>query len=372
MSPKVSYGYLPVQLDPVKPLGSAILREWTQELKHGAFTLGPAVERLERAWAETCGTKYAVGVNSGTDALIIAMKALGVGPGDEVITCPNTFVATVGAIRAVGAKPVFVDAGPDYLIDQTWLSNAITQQTKVFMPVDLTGNPVNTGMGIWRGIVIRDACQSIGATFGGVSSGWASDLAAYSLHPLKNIHACGDGGMIVTNENTLAEFARLYRNHGLKDRDTVVMPGINSRLDTLQAIAGWHMLQRLEEITGARIANARVYDVGLAGISQVTIPPRPGPHIRQVFHTYVIEVEDRTALQADLFAHGIETKINYPVPIHLQPGYAYLGYKRGDFPNVERQAERILSLPIHEYLTREQIDYVVEMIHGFYTNEYSP
>lgn len=364
---KVPYGYLPVQLDPIQPLGAAILAEWAQELERGAFTLGPAVERLEEAWAHVCGVKHAIGVNSGTDALIIAMKALAVGKGSKVATCPNTFVATVGAIIAAGATPVFFDSGPDYLMQKKL---SVEGDLKAVLPVDLTGNPVPfTGWDCGDSkvpLTVRDACQSIGATISGLSSGKLSRVACYSLHPLKNIHACGDGGMIVTDDDEIAEFARLYRNHGLKDRDTVVMPGINSRLDTLQAIAGWHMLQRLEVITETRIAHAKAYDAGLAGIPQVTIPPRPGPNIRQVFHTYVIQVEDRAALQADLAAHGIETKIHYPIPVHLQPGYAYLGYKRGDFPNVEYQAERILSLPVHEYLRREQIDYTIDRIRDFY------
>ena len=369
---RVPYGYLPIQLNPDRPLGQAILEEWRQELARGFFTLGPAVERLENAWAEVCGVKHAIGVNSGTDALIIAMKALGVGPGDEVITCPNTFVATVGAIVAVGARPVFVDAGPDYLLNMGQVAKAKNKWTKAILPVDLTGRPAVHG---WREVeamgapyIIRDACQSIGATYNGVSSGRFAHIAAYSLHPLKNVHACGDGGMIVTDNEAWARWIRLYRNHGLDGRDTVVIPGINSRLDALQAIAGWHILQNLEQITKRRNLNVAQYREGLVGIEEVLLPTLdpPGTSVRQAYHTFVVQVERRAELMPYLTQHGIETKIHYPIPVHLQWGYAYLGYQRGDFPVVESQAARILSLPIHEYLVEEQVDYVIGRVRAFY------
>ena len=368
---QVPYGYLPIQLQPDQPLGKAILEEWRQELERGFFTLGPAVERLETAWARYCGVKHAIGVNSGTDALIISMKALGIGPGDEVITCPNTFVATVGAIVAVGAKPVFVDSGPNYLLDTEKMAKAINGNTKAVIPVDLTGKPVDDGLrtmfnfGAPPPYIIRDACQSIGALYAGSPSVRWSALAAYSLHPLKNVHACGDGGMIVTDNDDWAAFARLYRNHGLKDRDTVIIPGINSRLDTLQAIAGWHILQDVERITLKRNENATQYREGLAGLEQITLPPVDAG-IRQAYHTFVILVERRDELKAWLLEHGVQAAIHYPVPVHLQPGYAYLGYHRGDFPNVEYQADHQISLPIHEYLKEEQIVYVIEQIREFY------
>ena len=368
---KVPYGYLPIQLDPNRTLGQAILNEWREELSRCYFTLGPAVERLETAWAQYCGVKHAIGVNSGTDALIISMKALGIGPGDEVITCPNTFVATVGAIVALGAKPVFVDAGPDYLIDMVPVYSWVGSKTKAVIPVDLTGRPSVHG---WRGLkgqrpfIIRDACQSIGATYNGTSSGRMAHLAAYSLHPLKNVHGCGDGGIIVTDNDEWAEWIRLYRNHGLKDRDTVMVPGINSRLDTLQAIAAWYILQDVENITTKRNHNAAQYREGLAGIEEVTLPPLdpPGTAVRQAYHTFVILAERRDHLKAWLLERGIQVAIHYPVPVHLQKGYQFLGYRKGDFPNVEYQADHMLTLPIHEYLTEQQIDYVIDQIKSFY------
>lgn len=370
---RVPYGYLPIQLAPERPIHQRIMEEWKAELTRGQFTLGPAVERLEAEWAKVCGVKHAIGVNSGTDALIIAMKALGIEVGDEVITCPNTFVATIGAIVAVGAKPVFVDAGSDYLMDSSLVAYAIGSgiyhRLKAILPVDLTGSPWHQYPDSNAVPFIRDACQSIGATINGVSSGKFAAMSAYSLHPLKNVHACGDGGIIVTDNDALAKWIRLYRNHGLKDRDTVEIPGINSRLDTLQAIAAWHMLQGLEQITAARVAHAALYDELLEAIEGVTIPPRLGSHIRQVFHTYVVQVDRRAELVQYLAEQGVETKIHYPIPVHLQPGYAFLGYKRGDFPVVEHQAEHILTLPVNEYLTVEQIGYVAERIRDFYARE---
>ena len=269
---------------------------------------------------------------------------------------------------------MFVDAGPDYLIDMEAVAREMSYTPfKVIIPVDLTGRPVvhrfrELAASVVRPFILRDACQSIGATYNGSPSARMSDITAYSLHPLKNVHGCGDGGMIVTDNDVWADWVRLYRNHGLCDRDTVVIPGINSRLDTLQAIAAWHMLQDLDAITWRRSWNARQYREGLRAIEEVTLPPLnpPGTSVGQVYHTFVVQVERRTELINFLAQEGVEAKIHYRVPVHLQPGYRYLGYKRGDFPNVERQADRILSLPIHEFLTEGQIDHVIEAIARFY------
>lgn len=374
---RVPYSYLNIQLAKGTALHDTILAEWAEVLESGLFTLGPAVGRLEKAWAEYVGTKHAIAVNSGTDALIIAMKALGIGPGDEVITCPNTFVATVGAIVAVGAKPVFVDAGPDYLMDIEQINKVHTPHTKAVLPIDLTGKPasdftdVPVDLAIMANLekplyIIRDACQSIGARMFGKSSGKFADLAAYSMHPLKNVHASNDGGMLVTDNDEWASFARLYRNHGLSDRDHVDIPGINSRLDTIGAVAAYHVLKNVEDITLKRNANAKQYDAGLKNIRQVTLPPRPGPEVRQAFHTYVVLTERRDELKAYLLDKGVQCAIHYPIPVHLQKGYAYLGYKKGDFPVVEYQAEHQLTLPIHEFLEPDQIEYVIECVKDFY------
>jgi dTDP-4-amino-4,6-dideoxygalactose transaminase len=238
--------------------------------------------------------------------------------------------------------------------------------------VDLTGRPAVHGWrdaGLYDTWILRDACQSIGATYNGQSSAKLSHIAAYSLHPLKNIHACGDGGMIVTDNDDWAEWMRLYRNHGLADRDHVTVAGINSRLDTLQAIAAWHLLEELECITARRNANARQYRQGLEALApEVLLPPLdpPGSSVRQAYHTFVVQVSERERLMAFLADRGIESKIHYPIPIHLQKGYEFLGYRRGSLPKAEAQADRILSLPVHEYLTESQIEYVVDSVRTFY------
>lgn len=363
---KVEYAYLQQQFGQEDALVKDILRDITDELRRGYFTLGPWVQKFEEAVCQKYGVRHCVGVNSGTDALILSMKALGVGPGDTVLTAPNTFVATVGAICAVGARPMFVDVDDCYQMD---LEQAVHRRVKCGIPVHLTG--LARDLNAWP-LTIHDAAQAIGASQRTAHAIMGRSVAnfglasCFSLHPLKNIHVWGDGGFITTNDDALDKDLRLLRNHGLYDRDTVVMPGLNSRLDSLQAIVGWHMLKRVDEINERRRINAARYDAGLREIPlAVVIPPRNSAYY-QVFHTYVIQVERRTELQAFLAERGIETKVHYPVPVHMQPGFKHLGYHKGDFPVCEAQADRILSLPIHEYLTEQEIDYVIEAFHSFY------
>jgi dTDP-4-amino-4,6-dideoxygalactose transaminase len=342
-----------------------------QGLQRAQFILGPEVQSFESRFARFCSTNYALGVNSGTDALFLALKALEVGPKAEVITVPNTFVATVGAIVQAGAKPVFVDVNEEYNMDVRLIERVITKKTKAILPVHLTGNPSDMpGMldiakryGLY---VIEDAAQAVGASIEGKSVGSFGTAGCFSLHPLKNLNVCGDGGLLVTNSEAIYEKARLLRNHGLKNRDEVELYGFNSRLDTLQAIIATWVMDQLETITEARIKNAKKYDEGLSEMTPyIKIPPRRN-HVRHVFHTYVIQAMDRDKLMAYLGQHGIETKVHYPIPIHLQKASRYLGYKEGDFPVCEKQAEEILSLPVHQYLEKEQLDYVIDRIKKFY------
>lgn len=379
---KVEYAYLTQQFAQGDALTKDIFRDIQEELRRGYFTLGPWTEKFELAVCEKYGVKHCVGVNSGTDALILSMKALGVGYGDTVLTQPNTFVATVGAICAVGARPMFVDVDETYQMD---LEQGLHRKVKCAIPVHLTGLARDTN-GAWP-LVINDAAQAIGAsqkkdsiyypqTLTNLHRGSGPPLdhsvanfqhvSCFSLHPLKNIHVWGDGGFITTNDGALAKDLRLLRNHGLLDRDTVVVPGINSRLDSLQAIVGWHMLKKVDEINEQRRANAARYDAGLREIPRVVVPPRD-PAYYQVFHTYVVTVEDwRDELIRHLASQGVEAKIHYPKCIHEQPGFKYLGYRRGDFPVAEWQADHQISLPIHEYLSEDQIDFVIDQIADFY------
>jgi dTDP-4-amino-4,6-dideoxygalactose transaminase len=343
-----------------------------QELaQSGDFVLGAAVEEFERRFMGLCGTVHAIGVNSGTDALFLSLKALGVGPGDEVITVPNSFVATVGAIVAVGAKPVFVDVNGEYTMDAEQVEGAITPRTRAVLPVHLTGNPADmpaiTDIARRHGLaVVEDAAQAVLAAVDGKPAGTWGDAGCFSLHPLKNLNVWGDGGVVVTRSAELCEKLRLLRNHGLATRDEVVMFGYNSRLDSLQALVASRAMDGLYAITEKRVANARRYDRAFADLGEcVTVPPRR-PNVRQVFSTYVVRARDRDGLLAHLLKAGIEAKVHYPVPLHLQPAAACLSYRKGDFPVCEEHCRTIITLPVHQHLTPEEIDYVIERVREFY------
>lgn len=369
---KVSYNYLNQQFDPYGVLVDRIIDDIRSLVRSGEFTLGSQVKEFEKKFAEICGVKYAIGINSGTDALILILKALGIRPGDEVITVPNSFIATANVVLLVGAKPVFVDVDDEYLMDTDLAKEAITKKTMAILPVHLTGNPVFMpallGLnGIYARYIylIEDAAQAIDAKIHNKEVGNWGIAGAFSLHPLKNMNVWGDGGMVTTNSNDLAQKIRLMRNHGLASRDDCVMAAGNCRLHTIQAVVALRLMGDIREVSDRRIANAALYDSLLKDVDGVVIPPRY-PSKRQVYHTYVIQVDRREELIKFLAENGVETKIHYPVPIHLQKPYAELGYKKGDFPKCESQAERILSLPIHQYLTDKQIQYTAGLIRSFY------
>ncbi|ARJ66515.1 transcriptional regulator [Magnetospirillum sp. ME-1] len=335
----------------------------------GEFVGGAVIEALEAELAVATGTRFAVALNSGTDALILGMKALGIGPGDEVITPPNSFVASTAAIVALGATPVFADVRDDQNIDPAAMEAAITPRTKAVMPVHLTGRMADMApiMDIARrhGLaVVEDAAQSIGSRYDGTLSGGFGHIGCFSAHPLKNLNAAGDAGFLVTNDEQVASRVRLLRNHGLIDRNTVVEFGTVSRLDVLQAEYLRFRLTRLDRVIEARRANAALYRAALAGLPVVNPPCRDVEF--NTFHVFMIQAERRDALQKFLAEKGVGTGIHYPVPIHLQPAAASLGYKPGSMPVTEAQAGRILSLPINQYITAEDIDYVCAGIREFY------
>ena len=372
---KVPYNYLAQQFDVDGALVNGILGDIKELVRTGEFTLGPPVKEFEEKFAALCGVSHAIGINSGTDALILILKALGIGPDDEVITVPNSFIATSNAILFVGAKPVFVDVDDEYLMDINLVKAAITPKTKAILPVHLTGNPVfmpdlmdlrlHTGTYEISPYIIEDAAQAVDAQINGKKVGGWGVAGEFSLHPLKNLNVWGDGGMVTTSNGELAEKIRLMRNHGLASRDACVMAAGNCRLHTIQAVVGLRLMSDVRKISDKRIANAALYDKCLKNVVGVVIPPR-SPSKRQVYHTYVIQVDRREALIRFLAKNGVETKVHYPVPIHLQKSYLELGYKKGDFPVCEAQAEKILSLPIHQYLTETQIHYVAGLIWSFY------
>ena len=363
---KVPFSYLDKQFANIAP----ILRSIKAVVKRGDFTLGREVAEFEAKFAKVCGTKYAVGVNSGTDALFLSLKALGVGAGDEVITMPNTFIATAGAIAASGAKPVFVDCNAEYVIDPDKISAAVTPRTKAIMPVHYAGHPADMPRILeiakkYNLDVIEDACQGISSAIDGRVAGSFGAAAGFSLHPLKNINVWSDAGVVTTNSEAVFRKLLLLRNHGMKNRDEYEAFGYNSRLDTVQAAVGLHIIRQLDRITSKKIEHAGLFDKALKTVPQVTVPPRRSG-VKYVFHLYIIQAERRDELLAHLNRHGIEAKVHYPIPLHLQNCCRHLGYPAGSFPVAEAQAKKIITLPAHQHLSRKQIEFTVDKIKEFY------
>jgi dTDP-4-amino-4,6-dideoxygalactose transaminase len=338
-------------------------------LQRTNFILGDEVDQFEKAFASYCDTAYAVGVDSGTSALELLLKAYDIGPSDEVITAANTFIATVLAISYVGATPILVDADPDtYAIDPKLLENAITPRTKAIMPVHLFGHPADMDpiMEIAHRhdlIVIEDASQAHGARYKGRRVGSLGHAAAFSLYPAKNLGAYGDAGVIVTNDPELVRKVRLLRNYGSIEKYHHLIRGFNRRLDTIQAAVLCVKLPHLDKENSSRRQMAAQYDRLLANLP-VDIPTTASG-MEHVYHLYVIRSENREALQAHLGEAGIATGIHYPIPIHLQPAYKDLGYKAGDFPVTELYADQILSLPMYPGITPEAVDYTGASIESF-------
>ncbi len=364
---KVPYSYLQDQF--ANP--EAIFEDIRGLITSGKFTLGPAVTEFETRFAELCGTRHAIGVGSGTDALFLSLKALGIGPGDEVITAANTFIATAGAIATTGATPVFVDCTDDFNIDPNLIEAAITDRTKAILPVHYTGNPAHMSLILsiarkWDLPVVEDACQSIGATINDRPVGSFGISGGFSLHPLKNLNVWGDGGVIVTNSDEMDRQARLLRNHGLKNRNEVTCFGYNSRLDSLQAIVGNRMIDDVNWINQRRIIHANRYTDAFSDLTDLIKTPPKRPADRHTYHLYILQATDRDDLCTYLKRQGVDTKIHYPIPLHLQEASKDLGYKLGDFPVAERQANAVLSLPVHQHLNHEQIDYTIECVRRFY------
>jgi dTDP-4-amino-4,6-dideoxygalactose transaminase len=355
----------------LKGQGRQLLPEYEAALasvvERAAYVMGPDLRDFETAFAEFCACPYAVGVSSGTDALILAYKAAGVGPGDEVIVPANTFVATIEAVAHTGATPVLVDCLPDTAnIDPSAVEAAVAERTKAVVPVHLFGQPADmdavAAVAEKHGLtVIEDACQAHGATHKGRPAGSLGTIAAFSFYPGKNLGALGDGGAVTTADTQMAETVRILRNHGDKSKSEHVVVGYCFRLDNLQAAFLQIKLRHLPEWNKARRAAAKRYDQLLAGVAGVT-PMIERPDVEAVYHLYVVQVDDRDAVRAKLDEAGIGTGVHYPTPIHMQPAYAHLGHKQGAFPVAERLSGRILSLPMFPEITPEQIDYVVERL----------
>ena len=341
------------------------------------YILGREVEALEKDIAAYIGTRFAIGCASGSDALLLAFMAQGIGVGDEVITTPFTFVATAGSIARLGARPVFVDiTGEDFNIDATRIEAAITPRTRAIVPVHLFGlSAAMTAIqqvACDRGIaVIEDAAQAIGGTYQDRALGNIGQIGCFSFFPSKNLGGAGDGGILTTNDEEVADRLRVLRVHGSRKKYQYELLGMNSRLDTLQAAVLRVKFQYLEEWVAARRRNAqryrRIFD-GCALRERVTLPTDPDGS-RHAYNQFVIRVGKRDRLRAYLAECGIPTEIYYPSPLHLQPAFRYLGYSRGDFPVAERASEEVLALPIYPELTDHQQLAVVEAIAEFYRNE---
>lgn len=331
-------------------------------IDRGDYILGEAVERFEEEFARYCETDSCIAVDSGTSAIELALRAAGVGPGDEVIVPANTFIATALGVYHAGATTVLVDVDPvTYNLDPDLFAKAITPRTKAVIPVHLYGQPaamdeINEIAAQHGLIVVEDACQAHGSFYNGRRAGSLGAIAAFSFYPGKNLGACGDGGAVTTSNPEFAEKLRLLRNYGQKQKYHHLMKGFNRRLDTLQAAILRVKLQRLDEWNQSRNRAALRYADRLGSIGLAT--PQVAAGNQHVWHLYVVEVEDRAGVMKALDAARIQTGVHYPIPIHLQPAFADLGYGPGTFPVTEAASNRILSLPMHAKLTDSEIDRV--------------
>lgn len=353
-----------------KPVDSAI----SEVISNSRFIHGSEVVMFEREFAAYLGAKYCIGVNSGTDALILGIRALGLQSGDEVIVPAHTFIATALGVTENRLKPVFVDMDPhDSGISIPDLRKKITLKTKAIIVVHLYGRPDKldeiaeiiraTGRNIH---LIEDACQAHGAEHKEKKAGSRGIFSTFSFYPGKNLGAYGDGGAIVTSSDELAGKFRLLREYGQKEKYVHETLGVNSRLDTIQAAVLRVKLEKLDGWNSKRRTNATYYSEKLVYLSRYIQTPKDFPDRKSVFHLFVIEADRRNELHKFLNDRGIQTLIHYPIPLHLQGAFSYLGYKKGDFPNAEKSAARILSLPMYPELTKKQIDFIVSAIGEFY------
>lgn len=348
-------------------LSAFIFEQWRHVLDSGDFVLGDEVSRFETWMSERCDGAHTISMNSGTDALFLALRALGIGPEHEVITCSNTFVATVGAIVAVGARPVLADVGSDELINVDTIAPLLTAQTKAVIPVHLRGRPVDIDsiLALCRphGVaVVEDCAQAIGTTIKGHQVGTSSDAAAFSLHPLKTFGGLGDGGVLVTTNPKIAAYAKNARNHGLQTRDESVVFGINSRLDSLQAAVLNIKTQHVDQWLRRRREIAAFYDEALAETTTGTDlgGRRPGSS----YYHYVVKSRKRGELQQHLAKHNIQTAIHYPIPVHLQQAWLR-SQPSVALPTTERLTQEILTIPCHHHLSDGDVEKIVMAIRGF-------
>lgn len=385
---KVPFSYLTLEAQARKLLIDDIFAEMRQVVEKGDFTLGEQVAEVEETFAKVVGGQYAVAVRSGTDALYLTLWALGVGPGDIVAMPANTHYATAGAVCQIGARPAFSDVSDDpedmFLLPSEGKTRPrfpLSEKVKAVIPVcwggDVPGYPMHriplvrtqdadqkTPAIYATPFVILDAAQAVGATYKGIPLGSMGTAACFSFHPLKNIHAWGDAGMVTTTSLPLAARIRALRNHGLLDRDNCLEPGMNGRMETMQAVVIKHFMKVLPEVLEKRRKLARLYDEGLATIKGVRVPAR-SQLVGHTYHLFQIQAERRDALQTFLRQHEVETKVHYPKPLYLQPAFRQFG-EMGGCPVTEMQSRYILSLPCHEYMEMPEVEFVVGRVREFY------
>jgi dTDP-4-amino-4,6-dideoxygalactose transaminase len=353
-----------------RQIESEVLPVVTEAMQNGAFIGGPQVSGFEEEFAAFCDSRYCVGVGSGTDALRFALMAAGVGGGHEVITVPNTFIATTEAISQTGARPVFVDVDPQTCnLDPEKIEAKITARTKAIVPIHLYGQPADmdpiTEIADRHGLaVVEDACQAHGALYKDKKAGSMGLAGCFSFYPGKNLGAFGEGGAVVTQEERTAETIRMIRDHGQNKKYYHDVEGYNGRLDAIQAGVLRIKLKRLAAWNESRRKNAAYYNERLSDIPGIQLPVE-ADYARSVYHLYVIHTDRRDAMQQFLADKGIATGLHYPKPLHLQNAYAHLGLAEGAFPAAENSARHLLSLPMFAELTRDQMDYVADSIKEF-------
>jgi len=352
-----------------KPIKKELTQAFKKVFNNGQFILGEEVKQFESEVASYVGVKYGIGVSNCTNALLLSLKALGIGSGDEVITTPFTFVATAEVIAILGAKPVFCDIDPKtFNINPEKIPEKITNKTKAILPVHLYGQPADmdkiTNIARVHNVkIVEDMAQALGAVYKDKRVGSFGDTSAISFFPTKNLSALGDAGMVLTNDDGLASRLRALRVHGASKKYQHEFLGYNDRLDELQAAFLRVKFRYMDEWNAIRKKIALRYNDGLKDV--VTIP-HIAPQNQTIYHQYTIRTPGRDELQQYLNKKKIATAIHYPIPLHLQPAFRYLGHKEGDFPESEKAAREVLSLPIHHNLTDKEVDYVITTIRKFF------
>ena len=365
---KIKHNYLSEQFKDSKKIFKLI----DKTVKYNDFTLGKYVDLFEKEFCKYQRVKYAVGVGSGTDAIFLSLKALGIKEGDEVITPTYSFYATAGAIATSGAKPVFIDVKDDLNIDENKIEKKITKKTKAIVPVHWSGRICNMNKILnlakkYKLHVIEDACHAILAhDYKKKYAGNFGICGCFSMHPLKNLNVWGDGGIITTNNKKLYDKLRLIRNHGLIDRNNCKIYGYNSRLDTIQAAVGIEMIKKINSITKARIKNAKYLNSKLKSIKQIKLIQEKD-NCRSVYHLYQFFCENRDKLNKYLRKNKIDSKIHYPKPLHLHDAAKVFNYKKGQFKNAEKLSKKVISIPVHEFMNKKNLNLIINKIQKFYS-----